>query len=157
MQTYTLIPYAHIREEKYSQSEHCVSGQSLKWDLGREYNHNKVPGFTPASSYSTQSHSLLLPDMIQGPYQMCETLSKSRQGCVINHTFITALHSLLSCTIILPCSDIPLSFKTLSQCEIITNLNLSFPMMSGECSPVTVRPILHWEQARAGCFSSKYT
>ena len=42
------------------------------------------------------------------------TSSKNCQGRVISHAFSTALHSLLSHTIILPCpTHIPLSFNTL--------------------------------------------
>ena len=42
------------------------------------------------------------------------TFSKDCQGRIITHAFTIALHSFLSCTIILPCStNIPLSFNAL--------------------------------------------
>ena len=58
----------------------------------------------------------LSPHLIwsKGHTRCARTSSKGRQSCVITHAFTTVLHSLLSCTIILPYSTaILLSFNSL--------------------------------------------
>ena len=69
--------------------------------------------FIPVTSY------LIMPSYpphliwSKGQTRCMRTSSKGRQGHIITHAFTTAVHSLPSCTIILPCStDIPLSFYT---------------------------------------------
>ena len=75
--------------------------------------HNRVPRFTPTTSYSTRVLSLPAPYLIQGSHRM----HRNPPGVAnhsLSHAFITAFHSLLSCMNILLCSTDIYSFFTLS-------------------------------------------
>ena len=91
-----------------------------------QVNHANEMGMRAVVVFTTGSRRLLLPHHIQcmpspashlmwskGHTRWVRISSRHHQGRIINHTFTTAFHALLSCIIILPCStDIPLSFNT---------------------------------------------
>ena len=55
-----------------------------------------------------------MPFPSNGHFRFAKLFSRDRQGRVINHSFASAPHSLLQCTIAFPYStDIPLSFNAL--------------------------------------------
>ena len=72
------------------------------------------------------SECLPTPDMIQESHQCVRTSSRGHHSRVISHAFTSALHLLISRTIILPCStDIPFSFNALFTLSIHPFLSTS--------------------------------
>ena len=112
----------HRGEKKDSPSKNACRVSHTNGTVGGGHYNNRAQMVNSTISYKFQTLSLPSTDLI---HRCVRTSPNDHQGLIITHAFTAPLHSLLSCTIILPSSFMECSFHTDISIQFVVFLSTS--------------------------------